>query len=153
MAASVEKTEAFFNNFLARFGNKYKCYVKHHPRFNNVRDLSEFYAKFPQVSETKAPWPELYDKMALHVTFNSTVTFDCASHGVPTFLVDLPSAKIIMRDFYKSDYNYPLYDKTIGEILEMPHKEVREIILKWYHDFYTPFSEANCLALLRGDKI
>jgi len=153
MSASVAKMEEFFADFFNRFGDTYVCYVKHHPRFNNVYDLSSFYARFPQVNETKKPWTELYDRMALHVTFNSTVTFDCASHGIPTFLVDLPSAKIIMRDFYKSDYNYPLFDKTVAEILEMPTKEVREIILKWYHDFYTPFSEANCLALLRGDKI
>ena len=151
MSASVAKMEEFFADFFKRFGDKYVCYVKHHPRFNNVYDLSSFYAKFPQVKETKKLWTELYDRMALHLTFNSTVTFDCASHGVPTFLVDLPSAKIIMRNFYKDDYDYPYYDKSVSEILELPVEESRLIILAWYHHFYTQFSVANCIQLLRGE--
>ena len=152
MASSVAKMEEFFADVFQHFGDKYVCYVKHHPRFNNVYDLSSFYAKFPQVSETKKQWTELYDQMVLHVTFNSTVTFDCASHGIPTFLVDLPSVKIIMRNFYNDDYGYPYYDKTIDEILELPFEESRLTILAWYHHFYAPFSEENCLRLLSGNK-
>lgn len=153
MSASVAKMEEFFADFFECFGDKYVCYVKHHPRFNNVYDLSSFYAKFPQVKETQKLWAELYDQMALHVTFNSTVTFDCASHGIPTFLVDLPSAKIIMRNFYKDDYCYPYYDKSVSEILDLPFEESSATILAWYQHFYTPFSEENCLSLLRGGNV
>lgn len=152
ISGSVTRMEAFFADFFAKYGDKYKCFVKHHPRFNNVYDLSAFYAKFPQVMETKAPWTELYPQMALHVTFNSTVTFDCASQGIPTFLVDYPGAKVIMRNFYRDDYEYPFYDKTVDDILGSPREEIRRTIVDWYHRFYTPFSEENCLKLLKGMK-
>lgn len=152
ISGSVTRMEAFFANFFAKYGDKYKCFVKHHPRFNNVYDLSAFYAKFPQVTETKAPWTELYPQMALHVTFNSTVTFDCASQGIPTFLVDFPEAKIIMRNFYRDDYGYPFYDKSVDDILVSPIEEIRRTIIDWYHRFYTPFSDENCLKLLKGMK-
>lgn len=152
LSGSVERMEAFFTDFLAKYGDKYKCFVKHHPRFNNVHDLSAFYAKFPQVTETKAPWTELYPQMALHVTFNSTVTFDCASQGIPTFLVDFPEAKIIMRNFYRDDYGYPFYDKSVDDILGSPREEIRKTILDWYHRFYTPFSEENCCRLIYGGE-
>ena len=152
MSGSVTRMEAFFADFFAKYGDKYKCFVKHHPRFNNVYDLSAFYAKFPQVTETKVPWTELYPKMALHVTFNSTVTFDCASQGIPTFLVDYPEAKVIMRNFYRDDYGYPVYDKSVDDILGSPIEETRRTIIDWYHRFYTPFSEENCLKLLKGMK-
>lgn len=152
LSGSVERMEAFFADFFAKKGDRYKCFVKHHPRFNNVYDLSAFYAKFPQVTETKVPWTELYPQMALHVTFNSTVTFDCASQGIPTFLVDFPEAKIIMRNFYRDDYGYPFYDKSVDDILGSPIEETRRTIIDWYHRFYTPFSEENCLKLLKGMK-
>lgn len=152
ISGSVTRMEAFFADFFAKYGENYKCFVKHHPRFNNVYDLSAFYAKFPQVTETKAPWTELYPQMALHVTFNSTVTFDCASQGIPTFLVDFPEAKIIMRNFYRDDYGYPFYDKSVDDILGSPIEETRRTIIDWYHLFYTPFSEENCLKLLKGMK-
>ena len=152
ISGSVTRMEAFFTDFFAKYGDKYKCFVKHHPRFNNVYDLSAFYAMFPQVTETKAPWTELYPQMALHVTFNSTVTFDCASQGIPTFLVDFPEAKIIMRNFYRDDYGYPFYDKPVDDILGSPIEETRRTIIDWYHRFYTPFSEENCRRLLYGGE-
>lgn len=150
MVRSVEKMEAFFTDFFTRFGDKYKCYVKHHPRYNKVYDLSSFYKNFPQVTETKEQWTTLYDKMALHVTFTSTVTFDCASQGIPTYLVELPHADILNRDYYRDDYHYPYFDKTAEEILSMPLDEVKQSVINWYKEFYELFDEAKCLKILQG---
>lgn len=149
MAGSVARIESFFADFLAKYGDKYKCFVKHHPRFNNVYDLSALYAKFPQITETKAPWTELYPKMALHVTFTSTVTFDCASQGIPSFLLDLTKADILNKSYYRDDYSYPYYDKTVEEILKIPFEVTKTTMLEWYHRFYAPFSENKCLELLK----
>lgn len=148
---SVEATERFFADFFAKFGDKYDCYIKHHPRFNNCFDLSAFYAKFLQVKETKESWSDLYPKMALHVTFNSTVSFDCASAGVPTCLPSFEGAKVLDNRFYQDDYNYPYYGKTAEEMLMMPFEEISKTVHDWYLRFYTPFSEEACLKLLRGE--
>lgn len=148
---SVEATERFFADFFAKFGDKYDCYIKHHPRYNDCFDLSAFYAKFLQVKETKESWSDLYPKMALHVTFNSTVSFDCASAGVPTCLPSFEGAKVLDNRFYQDDYNYPYYGKTAEEMLMMPFEEISKTVHDWYLRFYTPFSEEACLKLLRGE--
>ena len=100
------------------------------------------------MKETKKQWAELYPRMALHVTFMSTVTFDCASAGVPTYLLDFPAAKILNRDLFRDDYAYPYFDKTAEEILAISVDESRNTMLQWYKKFYTPFSEEGCLRLL-----
>ena len=135
MVASVNRMEEFFDEFFKKFGDRYECFVKHHPRFANVYDMTGFFAKFPQVEVTKAQWAELYPRMALHVTFTSTVTFDCASVGVPTYLLEFPVAKILHREFWCDDYNYPYFDKTVGEILAIPAEETRRTMVEWYRKF------------------
>ncbi len=149
LAASVKRMEEFFAGFIAKFGDKYELLVKHHPRFNNVYDLTGFYARFPQVKETKAPWPELYPRMALHATFSSTVTFDCGSVGIPTVLLDLPNPDILDRNFFDCDYGYPYFGKSAAEILAIPEPERRATIISWYRHFYAPFDPAHARALLR----
>ena len=150
MVASVNRMEEFFDEFFKKFGDRYECLVKHHPRFANVYDMTGFFAKFPQLKETKERWAELYPRMVLHVTFMSTVTFDCASAGVPTYLLDFPAAKILKRDLFRDDYEYPYFGKTVEEILAIPVEEARKAMLRWYRRFYTPFREENCLQLLTG---
>lgn len=147
---SVKVMEEFFGEFFKKYGDKYTVLFKHHPRFNNCYDLGEFYKKFPQIKESKIPWDELYLKMALHITFNSTSIFDCAAAGIPTYLLDLPRAKVCHRDLYRDDFGYPLYDKSVDEILGnwgVSSKLVRE----WYLKCYSPFSEENCLKLIKGE--
>ena len=149
--ASVKRMEKFFDEFFKKFGDRYVCLVKHHPRYDNVYDMSGFFARFPQVKETKEQWAELYPRMALHVTYCSTVTFDCASAGVPTYLLDFPDAKILKRDLFRDDYEYPYFDKSVEELLAMPFAEARKAMVEWYRKFYAPFSAENCLRLLKGE--
>ena len=153
MKASVERMEEFFDEFFKKFGDRYECLIKQHPRFGNVYDMSGFFSRFPQVKETKEQWAELYPRMALHVTFMSTVTFDCASAGVPTYLLDFPAAKILNRDLFRDDYAYPYFDNTFEEILAIPVDETRNTMLQWYRKFYMPFSDENCLQLLNGNLL
>lgn len=149
-AGSVKVMEEFFGEFFKKYGDKYTVLFKHHPRFNNCYDLSDFYKKFPQIKESKTPWSELYPKMAMHITFNSTSIFDCAAAGIPTFLLDLPGAKVCHRDLYKDDFGYPLYDKNVDEILDR-QEEYGKISLEWYRHCYAPFDEENCLKLIKGE--
>ena len=148
MAGSIAAMEKFFSDFFAAFGNKYKCRVKHHPRFGGTCDLGPFFRKFPQVKETREPWPALYPRMALHATFSSTVTFDCASAGIPTRLVDMENAKILDASIFATDYAYPLYGKTSQEILGAPPGEIRECVTRWFEKFYTPFEPERFISLL-----
>lgn len=149
-AGSVKVMKEFFGDFFKKYGDKYTVLFKHHPRFNNCYDLSDFYKKFPQIKESRASWGDLYPKMAMHITFNSTSIFDCAAAGIPTFLLDLPEAKVCHRDLYKDDFGYPLYDKDVDEILDR-QEEYGKISLEWYRHCYAPFDEENCLKLIKGE--
>ena len=150
-AGSVKVMEAFFGEFFKKYGDKYTVLFKHHPRFNNCYDLSDFYKKFPQIKESKASWDELYPKMAMHITFASTSTFDCAANGIPTLLLNYPHKRAINRAYWEYDFNYPLFNYSMDEILSDFNK-CSIIVSKWYSECYEPFDEKKCLKLLKGEN-
>lgn len=147
---SVKVMEEFFSEFFKKYGNKYTVLFKHHPRFNNCYDLSDFYKKFPQIKESKTPWGELYPKMALHITFASTSTFDCAANGIPTLLLNYPHKRAINRAYWEYDFNYPLFNYSVDEILSDFNK-CSKIVSKWYSECYAPFDAEKCLKMIKGE--
>lgn len=149
-AGSVKVMEEFFSEFFKKYGDKYIVLFKHHPRFNNCYDLSDFYKKFPQIKESKAPWNELYPKMAMHITFASTSTFDCAANGIPTLLLNYPHKRAINRAYWEYDFKYPVFNYSMDEILNDFNK-CSKIVQMWYSECYAPFDEENCLKLIKGE--
>lgn len=148
----VRRMVTFFDKLHATYGSAYRYVFKQHPRFDNCCDISALTA-LPFVELSDKPWPDLYPQMALHVTFSSTVTFDAASAGVPTYLPPYPENKILDGRFYGTDFNYPFAGQTVEELLALM-KDDTAATMKTTHDWflscYTLFDEMNCLSLIRG---
>ena len=92
--------------------------------------------------------------MFVHVTFSSTVVFDAASNGVPSFLMAPPPDEQLLENwFWKEDYAYPYAEKTFDEVMELAKSELcRTSIKLWYKDFYTPFIKDTFLYLVNNRK-
>ena len=130
------------------FSSKYQCVFKHHPRFNNVCDMTWLREEFPKVAIDASPWGELYEKIALHVTVSSTTALDCASNGIVTyFLTSPPDVRFVNNLYWKTDYGYPFYEYSWKELL-LRHTELSDVAKAWFKNFYTPFSKKMCKELL-----
>ena len=128
--------------------------LKHHPRFNQVIDLSEISERFDFVSYTDLRIQDLAPSVLLHVTFDSTTAFEYAQLGIPTYF--MRNAKFPHSDniFYK-DYCYPLYqdDSIVDAINHLKKKGVisegTQIVQKWYKQYYSPFNKEVVLSILK----
>lgn len=135
----------------------YKVLLKHHPRFNNVVDLSDITTKYPFVDFTSKSLIELASVALYHITWSSTTCFEFANYGIPTFfLVDevLPHGTSI---FY-GQYHYPLYrGLNLQEVVsrtkdEQQYKKDCRIVKEWYDSAYAPFDKEQMLKILTGDE-
>jgi len=154
MLDQVRGLRAFLNDFYARYGTRYRVLMRHHPRFKGIPELDELHREFPQFVETKEPWSEMYGRMFLHVTFSSTVVFDAASNGVPSYFLmpTDPKDPILENAFWRDDYACPFYGKSLDEMMSAAaDPAVRTDTRQWYERFYAPFDEAQCLRLLKGE--
>ncbi|MEG1573905.1 MAG: hypothetical protein RRY55_06420 [Bacteroidales bacterium] len=154
-----EKTEEYaklFGSSLSEIPNcSYNILYKHHPRFNNVSDLSYITEKYENIFETSENISKLKDKIKLHITFNSTASFEYASYGIPTYFLFsdiLPLGKTIFYD----EYQYPLYkDMSINEVLDrlndpISANEDAKIVKEWYERFYSPFDKDEFLKIMKS---
>lgn len=151
-AEMVRRMRRFFEEAYAKYGSRLRYLLKQHPRFNHC-DIEPLKA-LPYLEFTGAPWPELYPQMLVHVTFSSTVCFDCASCGIPTRFEPYPENNILDSRYYQDDYSYPYLDWSLEQILEEQTRDpdtLHRTIRAWYETCYTPFSKENCLKLLKGE--
>lgn len=151
-AEMVRRMRRFFEEAYAKYGSRLRYLLKQHPRFNHC-DIEPLKA-LPYLEFTDAPWPELYPQMLVHVTFSSTVCFDCASCGIPTRFEPYPENNILDSRYYQDDYSYPYLDWSLEHILEEQTRDpdtLHRTIRAWYETCYTPFSKENCLKLLKGE--
>lgn len=61
--------------------------LKHHPRYNDVIDISDILEKYRNVEITTQSLDKLASKCLLHVTWYSTTVFEYASYGVPSYIL------------------------------------------------------------------
>lgn len=150
----VRRMVAFFEELHVTHGSAYRYVFKQHPRFDNCCDISALTAlSFVEFSDK--PWTDLYPQMALHVTFSSTVTFDAASAGVPTYHPPYSENKILDGRFYGTDFNYPFAEKTAEALLSLMKDDTAATVKTthdWFLSCYAPFDEKNCLSLIRGKE-
>lgn len=129
--------------------------LKHHPRYNNIIDISDIFKQFDFVEETKEPLQELVNKTLLQVTFNSTTAFEFADYGIPSYFLGSKEYPQEENLFY-AEFEYPLYAKmNISEIVERlqkgeTYKEDAETVKEWYKRFYSPFDETEFLKLIEA---
>ena len=154
MLDQVRGIREFLKAFIAKYGTRYQVLIRHHPRFRGVAELEALHREFPQFQETKEPWSALYGRMYLHVTFSSTVVFDAASNGVPSYLLmpTNPRDPVLENAFWRDDYACPFFGMSLDEMMsaaDNPH--VRADTRAWYERFYAPFDEERCLRLIWGE--
>ena len=132
-----------------------KVVFRHHPRFANHIDMSDWKVRFPWVDMGDArPWAEVFAETLCVVTINSTVAFDAAAYGVPTIILDGKRANY--SNLMKDEYHYPLADLTVERLASMSPDERIAIERKardWYRTYYTPFDADACLKLLKGETV
>ena len=130
-----------------------KVVFRHHPRFNNCIDLSDWEVRFPWLVMTdRRPWPDIFAEAICVVTINSTVAFDAAAYGVPTAILD---DKCVGHDnLMKKEYGYPLADISVSRMAtlsESEWKSASQNVKEWHERYYATFSEERCLKLLKED--
>lgn len=135
-------------------GKGIKVLLKHHPRYNNVIDISDIYTQFDFVEETKESIKELLPKTLLQVTFNSTTAFEFAEVGIPSWFLSDETYPLSENLFYE-EYKYPLYkDMNIAQVVERLQnpsnfQKDAKVVKDWYNKFYTTFNEQEFLKIIR----
>ena len=146
----VEGMVGFFEDLHARYGDGCRYLVKHHPRFGGVCDVSRLTA-LPYLEVSDEPWSALAPRLLLHATFSSTVAFDVASAGVPTFFLPSPDPAFLDARALNTYRDCPFLDLAADEIVtrvQSAPDETARTVRAWFEAFYAPFDEANCRHLL-----
>ena len=130
-----------------------KVVFRHHPRFGNCIDLNDWAEKYPWVVvDDDRSWPDVFAESCCLLTINSTSAFDAAAYGVPTVLLDGSVAGF--SNMMVDEYGYPFAEMTVGQYCNMDdvqQSSVKGKVRKWYERFYSPFTEENCMRLLKGN--
>ena len=140
----------------------YKIIFKHHPRFNEYKcpniKLRQPFVKF--IDDVSLD--ELLKQSSLHITFNSTTTFEAALQGIPTIFIDIYSLFSPYKIFFHQ-YKYPLYKlrltsssqlQTILQSLEIPviYEKNCKAVYNWARNFYQDFDESQFYKLIEIGK-
>jgi CDP-glycerol glycerophosphotransferase (TagB/SpsB family) len=130
--------------------SKYKILFRHHPRFNDCINFSDWKEKFPslEMNDTR-DWNEIYPETKCLLTLNSTSAFDAAAYGVPTIII---KGKFNgFRNILEEDFHYPLNSLTVETCLLQDQQEYQKdckTAFQWYQKYYELFSRDNCWHLL-----
>ncbi len=152
----LDKIVNFFEKYKDFFvSNHISILLKHHPRFQNDIDPTPLY----EFEFTKLYEGSLFDALGmscLHLTFHSTTTFEAASMGIPTLLME---NEFLNPQFFVDDYAYPLGVKNELEIIESIkvylqsescYEEDSKKVYDWYHHFYSEINEQLFINLMKG---
>lgn len=151
--AQMKKLYEDFLDANVELRDEVKFIFRQHPRYYGCIDLSDWRDRYPWlVMDDKRPWGDVFAEAVAIVTIHSTSAFDAAAYGVPTVFLD--ETRLGWPNVMKGDLGYPCPDLTLKGMLTMDEDGRRNIdaaVLKWYNDYYKPFSAANCLALLKKE--
>jgi hypothetical protein len=149
------KLQLFLSDFQKKaLENNLTILLKHHPRFNNVIDISDILEQFSFVKITETNFEELSKTVFLHITKYSTSAFELASLSIPTVFLSNEMGKKIFQEEYK----YPNYNLPFESWIELYANcnpkffELVDETKKWSSHFYEPFNEALFLELVKPSK-
>jgi len=145
--------------------NNYKIIFKHHPRFPKQeidffhKDLDSSIFSVDKNSLTE----ELCEKYTLHITFDSTTTFELALKGIPTIFIDHSDYKHRYNEIdaiYNKQYDYPLKDFFVHEYTDLEvilrkienannYSRYSKEVYKWGKFYFSEFNEDIFLSFLR----
>jgi len=146
----------FFQTYEGFFiENEIMVLLKHHPRFQHDIDLDSL-CKFEFIKLYDGNLMDALKESSIHMTFNSTVTFEASSKGIPTLLME---NNLFDPEFFIKDYQYPLGIKNGKEIIDILkkyidnedcHTEDSKKVFEWYHHFYSEIDEQLFINLMKG---
>jgi len=134
----------------------YRILLKHHPRFEHCISLEDWFKHYNFIEETNESLESLSQFVDLHITPNSTASFDYARYKIPTYFLyndERPFGKLIFYD----EYAYPLYYRTslrkvVSHIEDnKEYMEDRNIVYGWYKHFYSSFDKKLFIALVENE--
>jgi hypothetical protein len=126
-------------------------YLKHHPRFDSSYDLASILS-FPFIKVINGTLEDCFIECSLHLTHNSTTTFEAAVLGIPTLFIGNADGNLL----YEEEFQYPKYQehldiqKKIEEFIIDPlsYDYAIELAQEWVKDYYEPFNECNFLGVI-----
>lgn len=132
-------------DFIAQLdGIGYKVLIKHHPRYNNIISVDDWFERYNYIEETKLPLIELVKIARIQLIVHSTTTFEFAEYGIPSFVM-INSKRVIGKEVFYDDFQYPLYKGlSLHDVLtriedRKQYQADGEVVKDWYYKFYTPF--------------
>lgn len=134
-----------------------KVLLRHHPRFDNVIDFSDWCQKYPWAHVDSRSWDEVYDEATCCVGFNSTTILEAAGRGIPVVILDgkpIGTRSYFAETFIKDEFAYPFSELSLGDWLELDNVEkvhLSRMLMDWHQMFYMPFNPENCRKLLKID--
>ena len=133
------------------FENKILFYLKLHPRFDFTFDLGIF-LRYPFIIIINKTLLDCFTKCSLHITQNSTITFDAAVFGIPTlFLEDSEDNLIFDKEFkYPNFYSNTQIQKNIKVFIDTPSLYRKAVldVQNWVKDYYQPYNEIEFLKIV-----
>lgn len=147
----MQLNNIFKNNQDFYLTNNIQFYLKHHPRFDGSVDVdSILFYSFVHVIDK--PLFNCFEECSLHLTYNSTTTFDAAIVGIPTlFLGNLETNLLFNKDFQYPDFelNLKIQESLERLLIEMQYYSVQATEAQnWVKSFYEPFNEGEFLKLI-----
>ena len=126
--------------------------LKHHPRYEFQLEESLFRYPFTKIYQNDLD--QALKKSFLHITLNSTSTFEAARFGIPTILVKNP---FFTNEPYSKEFEYPiplvnedeLGDALVGFIENIQiYKSYSKAVQEWIKKFYQPFDNLKFFQLI-----
>lgn len=127
--------------------------LKHHPRYNDVIDISDILEKYRNVEITTQSLDKLASKCLLHVTWYSTTVFEYASYGVPSYILS-DEKHFLGKDIFYNQFRYPLFEgMSITDVIRTikdsdKNERLGTLLNEWYEQIYTPFREDIAFSIL-----
>ncbi|AFV98010.1 hypothetical protein B649_08490 [Candidatus Sulfuricurvum sp. RIFRC-1] len=147
--------EGFFKKYQNFFRtNNIKILLKHHPRFQNDIDPSPLFC-FDFTELYTGDLQTAMEQCDVHMTFDSTTTFEMASAGIPTLLI---KNELMSPEYYVRDYHYPLgtqSDEGMIEVLTQylntpaAYHEDSHNVYRWYKSYYEEIDDRLFISLMK----
>lgn len=135
--------------------NKPQVVLKNHPRHQNSINTGELISKFDFVSlmaENEILKPSDY---SLHVTFYSTLAFEMALEGIPSYFLSTTNFMQGVELFLK-EYEYPLskftslQEQWLSYCVDSNAWSLdSDKVKKWGNQFFSPFNRQLFLELIK----
>lgn len=148
----LEELKAMFQeNQSFYIENKIVFYLKHHPRYDGVLDISRI-LNFSFVKIINKSLLDCFFNCSLHLTYNSTTTFEAATLGIPTlFLKGFGDDPLFEKEFKYPNYQVFLnIQENIKEFVREPsmYRSAVALAKDWVKAYYEPFNENEFVKLI-----